>query len=109
MDASESRNLTIGLGGFALGSIALFVAIYAPALASVAPGRGIRPMSLLPLLAALMGVGGWLPCVVLGVWQLFCRPRRYGMISIGIGVLQAVGFRLAEWWLMGSRGIHWGT
>ena len=109
MDASESRVMTVGMGCFATASVALFVVVYAPALSSVEPGRGVRPMTVLPLLAAGIGLGGWIPCVVMGVRQLFSKPRIYGVFTIGFGVLQVAAFRLAEWLLMGSRGIHWGT
>jgi hypothetical protein len=109
MDASESRATTIGLACFAATSVALFVVIYAPALSTVAPGRGIRPMTLLPLFVAALGLGGWIPCVVIGVRQLFSKPRYYGLLSIGIGALQRLSFRLVEWLLMDQRGIHWGT
>jgi hypothetical protein len=52
-------------------------------------------------------MSGWLLCVVAGVSQLFVRPRRYGLFTIGFGVLQFAAFRLTEWLLMGSRGIYW--
>jgi len=107
VDASESRLTTIGMGGFAAGSVAFFAAVYAPALASVAPGEGIRPMTVLLLLAAFLGMSGWLACVITGVSQLFVRPRRYGVLAIGFGGLQFAAYRLTEGVLMGSRGIYW--
>ena len=108
MDAGESRLTTIACGCVAAASVAFFVAVYAPLLASVAPGSGIRPpMSVLPLLAMLFGVGGWIPCVVMGVRQLFFRPRRYGLFTLSFGGLQMAAFLLSEWLLMGSRGIYW--
>src|SRR5262249_11949822 len=108
VDASESRLTTIGMGCFTAASLALFAAVYAPALASVAPGSGIRPpMNLLPLLVLFFGMTWWMPCIVMGVRQLFARPRRYGLLTIGFGVLQLTTYRLTEWLLMGSRGIYW--
>lgn len=109
MEAGESRATTIGLACFAAASVALFVVVYAPALSSIGPGRGIRPMTAWLLLVAALGLGGWIPCVVIGARQLLSRPRYYGLLSIGIGALQRVGFRLIEWVLMDRRGIHWGT
>jgi hypothetical protein len=107
MDASESRLTTIGLGCFAAASVAFFAAVYAPALSSLPPGSGVRPWSVLLLLAAFLGMSGWLPCVVMGVRQLFVRPRRYGLYTIGFGAVQLVGYRLTEWLLIGSRGMYW--
>jgi hypothetical protein len=107
MGAGESRLTTIGMGGFAAGSVAFFAAVYAPALASVPPGEGIRPWSVVPLLAAFFGMSGWLACLLVGVDQLFVRPRRYGLFTIGFGVLQFAAYQLTEWLLMGSRGIYW--
>ena len=107
MDASESRLTTIGVGCFAAASVAFFAAVYAPALSSVAPGSSIRPMTVLLLLAAFFGMHGWLLCVVVGVRQLFVRPRRYGLFSIGFGVLQFAAYQLTEWLLLGSRDLYW--
>lgn len=106
---SDSRATTAILGCFAAGSVLFFVAVYALQLSAVKPGTGIRPMSALPLIAAVLGRGGWIPCVVEGVRQLFVGPRQYGMVSLGFGALQVLAYRLAEWQLMGSRGIHWGN
>ena len=107
MDAGESRLTTIACGCVAAASVAFFVAVYAPLLASVAPGSGIRPWSVLLLLAAFLGISGWLPCVLVGVRQLFFRPRRYGLFTLSFGGLQMAAFLLSEWLLMGSRGIYW--
>jgi hypothetical protein len=109
MDVRESRAITISMGCFAGASVALFVAVYAPALSAVAPGASIRPTGVLPLLAAGVGFLGWVPCVVIGVRQLFVKPCICGLVTIGFGLLQAVAFRLAEWLLLGSRGSHWGA
>ena len=107
MDAHESRVTTICMGCFAAASVGFFAAVYAPALSSVEPGSSIRPMTVLLLLAAFFGMNAWMACVGIGVRQLFVRPRRYGLYSIGFGVLQFVGFQFTEWLLMGSRGIYW--
>jgi hypothetical protein len=110
MDASESRLTTIVIGCFAVASVAFFVAVYAPALASVTPGTGIKPgMNLPEMLAVPIGYAGWIPCVAMGVRQLFVQPRRYGLVTISFGVLQFATFQLALWLLMGSRGIYWAT
>jgi len=106
-DASASRVTTIGMGCFAAGSVAFFAAVYAPALSSIAPGSSVRPWTVLLLLALFFGIWGWLPCVVLGVRQLFVRPRRYGLYTIGFGVLQWAAYQFTEWLLMGSRGLYW--
>jgi hypothetical protein len=81
--------------------------VYAPALSSVAPGSGVRPWNILLLLALMVGSGWWIMCVVVGVRQWFVRPRRYGLFTIGFGVLQLAAFLLTEWLLMGSRGLYW--
>ena len=107
MDAGESRVTTIAMGCFAAASVAFFVAVYAPALSSVPPGSGVRPWTVLLMLAGFFGWNGWLACVVVGVRQLFVLPRRYGLYTIGSGALQLAAFRLTEWLLMGSRGIYW--
>jgi hypothetical protein len=95
------------MGCFAAASVALFVVVFAPTLSALAPGSGIRPWSTVPLLAVAFGYGGWIPCVVMGVRQLFARPRRYGLFTIGFGVLQLAAFRLTEWLLIDSRGLYW--
>jgi hypothetical protein len=108
VDASESRLTTTMMGCLAAASVALFAAVYGPALSSVAPGSGIRhPFSLLPLLAYFFVMTWWMACIGMGVRQLFVRPRRYGLFTIGFGVLQLTAYRLTEWLLMGSRGIYW--
>lgn len=107
MDAGESRVTTFGVGVWAVASVAVFAAVYSPALASIEPGSGVRPWGALPLAAGLCGWAGWLPCVVAGACQLVARPRYYGLLSIGLGALQLIAFRLLEWELMGSRGLYW--
>ena len=107
MDASESRVTTIAMGCFAVASVAFFAAVYGPALSSVAPGSSVRPWSVLLLLAGLLGMNGWTACVVIGLRQLFVRPRRYGLFTIGFGVLALAASRFTEWLLMGSRGLYW--
>jgi len=107
MDASESRLTTVVMGCFAAASVAFFAAVYVPALSSVAPGSGIRPWSVIPLLAVFFGMNGWIACVVMGVRQLFVRPRRYGLFTVGFGVLQLAAYLLTEWLLLGSRGMYW--
>ena len=109
MDESESRMTTIGMGCFAFVTVALFVAVYSPLLWSTGRGGSLRPMSPLPLAALVLGMGGWIPCVVMGVRQLLVKPRYYGGLTIGIGVLQMAAFRLAEWVLVTSRGYEWGS
>jgi hypothetical protein len=110
VEPRESRLTTIIAGCFAAASVAFFVAVYGPALASVTPGTGVKPgMNLPEMLAVTFGYAGWIPCVVMGVRQLFVRPRRYGLVTIGFGVLQFATFQLALWLLMGSRGIYWAT
>jgi hypothetical protein len=64
-------------------------------------------MHVLPLLALMCGAGGWLPCLPLGARQLFVRPRRYRLLTLGFGVLQMAAFWLAYWLLIESRGIQW--
>jgi hypothetical protein len=108
VDASESRLTTIGMGCFAATTVALFAAVYAPTLSAVAPGSAIRPpMSILPALLLWFAMIWWMPCIVMGVRQLFVSPRRYGLFTIGFGVLQFAAYQLTEWLLMGSRGIYW--
>ena len=110
MDASESRLTTILMGCFAAASVALFAAVYGPALASLPPGSGVKPgMNLLAMLAVPFGYAWWIMCVAVGVRQLLVRPRYYGLVTIGFGVLQFATFQLVVWLLMGSRGISWET
>jgi hypothetical protein len=110
MDACDSRIDTIVTGCGAAASVALFAAVYGPAMASIPPGHGIKPgMHPLPLLAFALGYGWWVGCVVYGVRQLFVRPRRYGLFTIAFGVLQLAAVRLIEWLLMDSRGVYWVT
>jgi hypothetical protein len=66
-------------------------------------------MNLLAMLAVPFGYAWWIMCVAVGVRQLFVRPRYYGLVTIGFGVLQFATFQLAVWLLMGSRGIYWAT
>ena len=107
MDASQSRWTTIGAGCYAAASVAFFAAVYAPTLSSLPPGSSVRPWSVVPLLAVFLGMSGWLVCLVTGISQLFVRPRRYGLFTIGLGVLQLTAYQLTEWLLMGSRGLYW--
>jgi hypothetical protein len=108
-DASETRIWTIALGCFSLATILLFLVVYAPEAMTARPGASWRPMTPLPLIAALFGIGGWIPGVVMGLRQLFWRPRSYGVISIAIGCAQFASFQFVEWLLMDSRGITWGS
>lgn len=107
MDASESRFATIVMGCVAAASVAFFVVIYAPALSSLPPGSGVRPWSILPLLALMFASGWWVMCVVMGIRQLFVQPSHYGLFTIGFGVLQLAAFVFIEWLLIGSRGLYW--
>ena len=107
MDASESRFTTIVMGCIAGASVAGFAAVFAPTLLSIAPGSGIRPWGVLPLLTLMFGSGWWIACLVMGIRQLFVRPRRYGLYTIGFGALQLAAFGLTEWLLVGSRGHYW--
>jgi hypothetical protein len=110
MDACDSRITTIVTGCGAAASVALFAAVYGPAMASVPPGSGIKPgMNVLSLSAVMFGYGWWVMCVGYGVRQLLVRPRRYGLLTIGFGALQLAAVRLIEWWLMDSRGVYWAT
>src|SRR5262249_50171901 len=98
---------TICMGGFAVASVAAFAAVYGPSLSSFEPGSGIRPpFSIPPLLVLFFAKAWWMACIVMGVRQLFVRPRCYGLFTIGFGVLQLAAYQLTEWLLMGSRGIY---
>jgi hypothetical protein len=108
MDSSESRNETIILGCMSVASIALFVWVYSPLL-WLPPNRSIRPMTCLSLCSIVFPAAFWIICLGMGVRQLFVKPRRYGLISIGIGVLQLATFVFLEWWLIRSRGHAWGS
>jgi hypothetical protein len=107
VSAGESRWVTIGTGAFALGSVALFAVVFAPALAGLEPGSGVRPWGGLPLIAVFVGSSGWLACAIAGACQLLARPRWYGLLTLAFGALQLLAFRLTEWALMGSRGLYW--
>jgi hypothetical protein len=95
------------VGCYAVASIVFFVAVFAPTLAALEPGSGVRPWGGVPLLAFFMAGSGWLLCLIAGITQLFARPRRYGLITIGFGVLQFAAFQFTQWLLMGSRGLYW--
>jgi hypothetical protein len=98
------------MGCLAVASVLLFVAVYGPALASFPPGSRVKPGMNLPMMLTLpFGYAWWSECFAAGIRQLFARPRYYGLITIGIGVLQFSTFRIVLWLLMGSRGIEWGT
>ena len=107
MDASESRFTTIVMGCLAVASVAGFATVYAPTLLSIAPGSGVRPWAVLPLLTLMFVSGWWIACVVMGIRQLFVRPRRYGLFTIGFGAVQLAAFWLTHWLLMDSRGHYW--
>src|SRR5262245_11427544 len=108
MDASESRFHTIWMSGFAVATVVAFAAIYGPELALLEPGSAVRPpFDIWSLLVWFFAMTWWLPCVVMGVRQLFVRPRRDGLYTIGFGVLQLAATQLTQWLLMGSRGIYW--
>jgi len=110
MGASESRLTTVLMGCLAAASVALFAAVYGPALAPLPPGSGVKPgMNLPAMLAVPLGYAWWVMCVAVGVGQLFVRPRYYGLETIGFGLLQFAAFRLAVWLLMSSRGLYWAT
>jgi len=66
-------------------------------------------MALLPLLSAVIGYGWWVGCLVAGVRQVFTRPRWYGLVTIGFGVLEFLAVPVAVWLLMRARGIEWGS
>ena len=109
MNREETRLWTIILGCFSVAALGFFLAIYAPAALAAQPGASFRPMTPVPLLAAMFVFAGWIPAIVMGVRQLFCKPRVYGVISIAIGVSHFAGYLLAEWLLMTRRGISWGS
>jgi hypothetical protein len=66
-------------------------------------------MALVPLAAVVFGYSWWLGCLVTGVRQLFARPRRYGLVTLGIGAFQFAAGPLAMQLLMRARGIEWGS
>lgn len=109
MDPSEARLNTLAIGCFSLASIVLFLVVYGPPALSAPPGTSWRPMTPLLLIAFVMGHWGWIPGIVMGIRQLFWKPRIYGIYIIGIGCAQFAGFQLVEWLLMDSRGITWGS
>jgi hypothetical protein len=100
---------TIGMGFFAVASIAAFVIVYAPALLEMSPGRSVRAMSPLLLFTLLLAWFGWFPCVVAGIQQLLRGATRYGLLSLAIGACQILAYRVVQWLLMDSRGIQWGS
>jgi hypothetical protein len=109
VEREETRLWTITIGCFSIAALGFFLAVYAPAALAARPGASFRPMTPVPLLAAMLGIAGWIPAIVMGVRQLFWKPRVYGVISIAIGVLHFAGFWVAEWLLMTRRGITWGS
>ena len=109
MNERETRSVTLFLACFSLASIGLFLLVYAPAALSATPGTSLRAMAALPLIVAILAVWGWVPAIAIGLRQLLCRPRTYGVLSIGIGLVHLLSYRLAQWLLMDLRGIHWGS
>ncbi len=110
MDARDSRFDTVVLGCGAAASVALFAAVYGSAMSSVPPGSGFKPgMHPLSMLALVLGYGWGVMCFAFGGRQLFARPRRYGLFTIGFGALQLAVVRLIEWVLMDLRGVYWAT
>lgn len=109
MGAAESRIDTVIVGSGAAAAVAFFWAVYGPALLAAAPGSSFRPMALAPLLAFVLGYGWWMMCIVMGVRQLFVRPRRYGLVTISCGIVQFLAVPLAAELLMRARGIAWGS
>jgi hypothetical protein len=95
-------------GGGTVASIALFWWVYG-GLLTASPGSSVRAMSLLPLLAILLGYGWWAVCLVTGVLQLFTRPRWYGLLTIGCSAIQFIAVPVAVWMVMRARGIVWGS
>jgi hypothetical protein len=109
MDERELRMQTLCLACFSFACIVFFISVYAPGARSARPGASLRPMTIVTLLAAAFGSAGWIPAIVMGIRQLFRKPRRYGFLSIGVGIVHYGCFRAAQWLLMDIRGIHWGT
>jgi hypothetical protein len=105
----SNRIETIGLVCWSLASVVLFLAVFGPPALSSPPGTTFRPMAGWPLLALLLAWWGWVPPLVLGLRQLIHRPRVYGLLSIGIGVLHCATVWLFQWLLMFRRGITWGS
>jgi len=108
MDERETRSVTLFLACFSLASIGLFLLVYAPTALSATPGTSLRAMAALPLIVAVLAIWGWVPAIAFGIRQLLCRPRTYGVLSICVGILHFLSYRIAQWLLMDSRGIHWG-
>jgi hypothetical protein len=106
VSASESW-VTVGLGAFALGSVAQFAVVFGPTVAALEPGSGVRPWGAVPLASVLVASFGWLVCGAAGARQLFARPRWCGLLTLTFGALQLLAFRLTEWALLGSRGLYW--
>ena len=108
MSATESKWTAVGMGCFAVVSLVAFVVVYGPALLAVAPGSGVKPpMHPVGLAIWFFANAWWLACVGMGVRQLFVRPRKYGLISIGFGALHLTAYRIIEWYLVWSRDLYW--
>lgn len=109
MDDGENRIGTIILACMSLASLGLFLAVYGPPALAAPPGTSFRAMSVVPLLALVFGWFFWVAPIVMGVLQLFRKPRVFGLLSIGIGVLHFIAIWLFQWLVMFRRGITWGS
>ncbi len=109
MDADELRWQSISLAIFSTTALLLFVVLYWPLGYAQGVGASIRPMRVHSILITLAAMGGWIPVLVLGVRQLCHKPRRFGAITIIVGLLHLTGFMLPSWVLIDLRGHHWGT
>ena len=108
MDVTGQRIDTALAGAGAVTSIAFFWWVYG-GLASAPPGTSVRAMAPLPLLGLVAGYGWWVVCFVMGVRQVFTRPRWYGLVTVGFSTLQFLAVPVAVWLLMRARGIVWGS
>lgn len=108
-DESELKLQTCTFGVISTCSLVMFILLFAPLGPAERPGASIRLMSPYPLFVTALAMLGWIPAVVMGIRQLFCNPRLYGLITVTIGLLHLTGFILLEWVLIELRGYQWGS
>jgi len=109
MNDGTNRTETIIYGVFSLASVRSFLVVYGPSVLTAPPGSSFRAMSVLPVLALVLGFYGWRMRIVAGIRQLFRKPRLKGCVSITVGMLHFVTILLFQWLLMDRRGIEWGS
>jgi len=92
-----------GLSAVATG---LLLLVWVPTAAAAEPGGSFRPMRVAPVLLLCL-VTGTVPGLLVGLGQLWWRPRVYGLLSFAAGCFPYAAFQFTNWLLLDMRGIGW--